>query len=227
MVDTDVREQSPAEATASFLLRLRTGGVRDIAILRAMEAVPRSTFVPHRYADLAGRDLALPIGCGQTMPEPSFVAAVLEALGCTIESRVLEVGAGSGYTTALLARLSREVFAVERFHDLTLEARARLDALGIGNATVDWQDGLALGHDSGEFDRIIVHAALDKAPLGLLGRMKPGGNLIYPEVSAPDHDGRRAQTLIRIALDAKGGVVETAIRPSRLQMACAGRSQVL
>ncbi|UDL95384.1 protein-L-isoaspartate(D-aspartate) O-methyltransferase [Lichenihabitans sp. PAMC28606] len=227
IVDRDDPERRSAEATASFLLRLRASGIRDLALLRAMEAVPRAIFVPHRYADLAGRDIALPIGCGQTMPEPSFVASVLEALSCTPQCRVLEVGAGTGYTTAILSRLVRDVVAMERFQDLAIEACARLDRLGITNATIDWEDGLDPHQKLGSFDRIVVHAGLDEAPLSLLGRLAPGGTLIYAENLASTQERRRSQTLMRITLDRDGGPLETAIRPSRLQGACKGRSAVL
>ena len=141
---------------AAFLLRLRIKGVRDLAVLRALETVPRELFVPHRYADLAGKDVALPIPCGQVMSEPFVVARMAEALQLKATSRVLEIGGGSGYACAILARLARDIVSVERYRGLADQARAHLEALGIANVTVLWGDGRALPPDAGPFDRVVV-----------------------------------------------------------------------
>ena len=119
-----------AEERIQFMLRLRARGIRDLRLLRALERAPRSLFMPQRYADVAARDIALPIGGGQTSPPPSMVAAMIEALDPPPRGRVLEVGAGSGYATALLAQLSGEVVSLERRRTLALEAAARLSAFG-------------------------------------------------------------------------------------------------
>ena len=127
----------------SFVLRLRARGLADVAVLRALETVPRHLFVPHLYADLAWRDIALPIACGQTMSEPFTLARVMEALRVAPGHRVLEVGAGSGYATAILARLGAEVVSFERYRTLATEASVRLRELGFANARVIHGDGLA------------------------------------------------------------------------------------
>ena len=111
------------EARIEFVLKLRARGLRDTNVLRALETVPREMFVPHRYSDLSAKDIALPIGCGQTMPSPFDVARMLEALDVQPRHRILEIGTGSGYTTAILARLGREIVSLERFHVLALEAK--------------------------------------------------------------------------------------------------------
>ena len=166
------------EAKAEFLFRLRARGIRDLAVLRAMEAVPRPVFVPHRYADLAAKDVALPLACGQTMAEPSVVARMLEGLGPLEGRGVLEVGSGSGYATALLARLGAEVLGVERFRTLAQGAQARLASLDVTGAAVVWGDGLAVPADRGPFDGILVHAALADVPEELADLLGPEGVLV-------------------------------------------------
>src|SRR4051812_24298951 len=121
------------ENRAALLLKLRTQGIRNIDVLRAIETIPRETFVPHQLADLAQRDLPLPIACGQTMSEPSLVARMLEALDVRHDHRVLEIGTGSGYVTAILAILARQVVSIERFHTLANGALTRTRGLGFDN----------------------------------------------------------------------------------------------
>src|SRR3984893_14023500 len=115
-----------AQNKAAFLMDLRARGIEDLNLLRALEIVPREIFVPHRFADLARRAIALPLRCGQTLPEPWLTARVVEALAPLPRRRLLEIGAGTGYATALLARLTREVLSIERFKSLAIEAEARL-----------------------------------------------------------------------------------------------------
>lgn len=145
-----------AQETMAFLLRLRARGIAHVGVLRALETVPRLAFVSHRYADLALRDMALPISCGQTIPEPYLAARTLEALDLEPNHKVLEIGTGSGYSTALLARLAGEVTSYERFQTLTVEARIRLARIGVTNVTLVWGDGLAAPDAIGLYDRILV-----------------------------------------------------------------------
>ncbi len=169
---------STIEARGALLLALRQAGVRNVDVLRAIETVPREIFVPHRLRDLAARNCPLPIACGQTMEAPGDLAAMLEALDLQPTHRVLEVGAGSGYSTAVLSRLVSEVLACERFHTLALEARARLEQIGAANAVVECADGLAEPENLGRFDRIIVHARLAAPDPRLVGALAPGGRLV-------------------------------------------------
>ena len=175
---TDAAEAPEIEAAAAFILRLRARGIRDLAVLRAMEAVPRAHFAPETYASLAARGEAVPIACGQTMSEPFIVARMMEGLGLTPVAHVLEIGAGSGYATAVLARLGSEVLAVERFRTLVLEARGRLEALGIANARVEWGDGLGIPAETGPFDRILIHALLPDGPGDFEPLAGPGSVLV-------------------------------------------------
>jgi protein-L-isoaspartate(D-aspartate) O-methyltransferase len=152
---------SEAEERAQFTLAMRTSGIDDIELLRALERVPRALFMPQRFADMSGRDIALPIGCGQTSPPPSVLAAMIDALRLEPADRVCEIGTGTGYCTALLAQLAKEVVSLERFQTLALEASSRISAFGLSNVSVLWSDGYDF-HKSGErFDKIIVHGLIE------------------------------------------------------------------
>jgi protein-L-isoaspartate(D-aspartate) O-methyltransferase len=187
------------ENRAALLLKLRTQGIRNTDVLRAIEKIPREAFVPHQLADLAARDLPLPIACGQTMSEPSLVARMLEALDLHRDHRVLEIGTGSGYVTAILASLATHVVSIERFHTLAAGARTRLETLGLDNAEVFCADGLA-ADVAGPFDRILVHLALDGVPASLASLLASGGVLVCG-ISSGEGRGTR---LSRLALDAQG-----------------------
>src|SRR3954468_898427 len=167
-----------------FLLNLRRHGIADAAVLRAMDEVPREHFVPNAYADAAYRDQALPISCGQTISQPYVVAYMNErleggpthrALEGGPQHRVLEVGTGSGYQTAALSRLSREVVTIERYRTLADSARARLATLGYANVDVVAGDGLAGIPEKAPFDRIIVTAAAEEIPQALVDQLAEGG----------------------------------------------------
>jgi len=169
-----------------FVLKLRARGLRDTNVLRALEMVPRELFVPHIYADLAGKDIALPIRCGQSMPSPFDVARMLEILDIQPHHRILEIGTGSGYTTAILARMARDIVSVERFQSLTVEAKARMEQLGLDHVSIHWADGLALAPDMGGFDRILVHGRLDRSPVSLWAAMAQGGILVAARAVADE-----------------------------------------
>jgi protein-L-isoaspartate(D-aspartate) O-methyltransferase len=200
-----------AQATMAFLLRLRERGVSNVSVLRALETVPREMFAPHRFADLALRDIALPIACGQIMPEPMFVARVMEALAVEPNNRVLEIGAGSGYTTAILARLATEVVSIEYFEPLAIESAQRLARLRIANAAVHNGDGSKMAGDFGLFDRIVIHGLVDGMPPTIAGALAEGGVIV---LGRADGDGRGHLAKI---MDAPGrGFVETTLGPCRL-----------
>jgi protein-L-isoaspartate(D-aspartate) O-methyltransferase len=200
----------PAQATMQFLLSLRERGIANIAVLRAMETLPREQFVPHRHADLAWRDIALPIACGQTMPEPFLVARMVESLNLLGAHRVLEVGTGNGYSTAILARIAKEVVSVERFHSLAVAAATRLAGLGLTNAQVLHGDGLNLGEEIGLFDRIVLHGSIKELPPALLSRLTEGGVIIYAR------QGDDGTSLMRLVHEA-GGFRTEKIGACRLQ----------
>ncbi|MDO9442508.1 MAG: methyltransferase domain-containing protein [Beijerinckiaceae bacterium] len=208
-----------AQATMRFLLRLRERGIANVAVLRALETLPREHFVPHRHADLAWRDIALPIGCGQTMPEPYVVARMMESLDVGRTHRVLEIGAGNGFSAAILSRLAAEVLSVERFQALALAASARLAQLGIDNARIVWGDGLELPAEIGLFDRILVQGVLKEVPASILNLLAAGGVVVFARREAI---GGRAR-LVRLVHKPEG-FVETRICECRLQRLIPGVS---
>jgi protein-L-isoaspartate(D-aspartate) O-methyltransferase len=177
-----------------FQLNLRRRGISDQTVLRAMEEIPREAFVEPADLDYAYQDSALGIACGQTISQPFVVAYMTEQLQLQKQHRVLEIGAGSGYQAAVLSRLCREVLTIERYRTLADRARARLERLGCDNVEVMLGDGLdASAIPGGQFDRIIVTAAMEQIPDALQHRLEPGGILIAPVGS---HQG--TQTLVRL-----------------------------
>lgn len=214
-----VMAEEAAEQKAAFHLRLRAKGVQDLAVLRAFERVDRQAFVPHRYLDLATRDIALPIGCGQTMDEPWVMARMVEALRVGPEHRVLEIGTGSGYATAALSHLAREVLSLDRYKSLAAAAQERLTTLGIAHAIAVHGDGLNLSAQAGVFDRILVNGLLNEPPWALLARLAVGGLLVC---ARPAGEG---QAIVRFVAggDASGEV----ICPCRLGAMEAGLAETL
>ncbi len=159
---------------------LQQKGIRDLAVLRAVGTVPRHLFVPESVRHRAYDDVALPIGGGQTISQPWVQARYLELAGLAGRERVLEVGAGSGYQTALLALLADSVFAVERIASLAQSARAALEAAGIRNVTVLVGDGTLGWRPFAPYDAILVAAASPEIPAPLMEQLAPEGRLIIP-----------------------------------------------
>ena len=213
-----------AEEKAAFLLRLRSGGIRDLDLLRALEKVPREMFVPHRFVDLARRDLALPIGCGQTLTEPSLVARMIAALGLTQDHRVLEIGTGSGYATAILAEIAAQVISIERFQTLAIAARLRLERLGKQNVEVIFADGLSVPASAGPFDRILIHGRLDCPPAAFAGLLPEDGRIV---MARRDAQVTWRQVLVELRRGPDGDLVETVLGPCRLPALLAGPAEVL
>lgn len=166
------------EKTLAFLLALRAQGVSDLNVLRAMEKVPRHDFAPARYSDLARTNVSIPLPCGQTMTPPSVVANLLVALAVAPGQRILEVGAGSGYVSALLVELGAQVVALERYRSLALAAYERLSGMGVRGVEMQHADGLNATRLLGRFDRIILNGVTGQIPEGLLQRLSPGGRLV-------------------------------------------------
>lgn len=162
--------------------------IHDRRVLRAMEAAPRHLFVPAEAQDLAYADIPLPIGEGQTISQPFMVAFMTQALALTGQERVLEVGTGSGYQSAILARLARWVVTVERVPALAERAQDLLQALGHHNVEVHRAEA-SLGWKAGApYDAIIVTAAAPRVPQSLLDQLKDGGRLVIPVGSRWDQD---------------------------------------
>jgi protein-L-isoaspartate(D-aspartate) O-methyltransferase len=155
-------------------------GIADPRVLEAMRAVPRHQFVPPEWQHLAYRDGPLPIGADQTISQPYIVAFMSELLGLAGHERVLEVGAGSGYQTAVLARLARQVYSIEWHAELAAQATERLARLGLTNAEIHVGDGSRGLPDQAPFDGILVTAAAPSVPPPLTAQLAPGGRLVIP-----------------------------------------------
>jgi len=176
---------------------LRHAGIADERVLAAMEAVPRALFVPDSFGDQSYQDTALPIDCGQTISQPFVVAAMTAMLEVGPRMKVLEVGTGSGYQAAVLSRLSRRVYTVERFRKLLRQAEARFRALDISNITTRFGDGMKGWPEQAPFDRIIVTAGAAEVPRTLLDQLTAdGGVMVIPVDERP---GVMNQRLLRIS----------------------------
>jgi protein-L-isoaspartate(D-aspartate) O-methyltransferase len=163
--------------------QLRRRGIGDERVLAAMEDVPRERFVAGSERRRAYADTALPIGHGQTISQPWIVAAICQALELEGSESVLEVGTGSGYSAAVLARLAATVITIERHAALAAEARARLAELGLGNVEVRVGDGSKGFPEKAPFDGIAVHATAPEEPQSLLAQLGEGGRLVIPLAS--------------------------------------------
>lgn len=162
--------------------RLREKGIRSEAVLAAMAAVPRHIFVEEALASRAYEDTALPLGMGQTISQPYIVARMIELLlnGRPGIGKTLEIGAGCGYQAAVLAQLSKEVYAVERIGPLLEKAKANMRTLQQFNVRLKHADGMLGLPEAGPFDSIIVAAAGLNIPPALLSQLAPGGRLVLP-----------------------------------------------
>ena len=160
--------------------QLRARGVSDRRVLDAMQRVPRHIFAPEQYREQAYEDHPLPIGEGQTISQPYIVALMLEALALQPEDRVLEVGTGSGYVTALLAEIVNQVFSIERHAALADEARNLLAQLGYTNVKISTGDGSRGFAPCAPYDAILVSAAAREMPQALLAQLAEGGRMIVP-----------------------------------------------
>lgn len=196
------RPKEPGERDtrlARLVLALRTQGVTDPAVLSAMERTPRDLFTPELFKERSWEDSALPIACGQTISQPYIVGLMSQALTLEPRARVLEIGTGSGYQTAVLARLSRLVYTVERYRTLLKEAEARFSTLQLTNIITKFGDGALGWPEQAPFDRILVTAAAQEQPTVLLDQLKPSGVLVAPVGKGP------VQKLCRYAGDGAGG----------------------
>ena len=182
-----------AEQKMRFLFALRSKGVTEARVLTAMENVDRGDFVKGNFADRAYEDMPLPIACGQTISQPSVVGLMTQALAIQPRDKVLEVGTGSGYQAAILSKLARRVYTIDRHRRLVREAEAVFAALGLTNITALVGDGSHGLPDQAPFDKIIVTAAAEDPPGPLLAQLRIGGIMVLP-VGQSD----AVQSLIRV-----------------------------
>jgi protein-L-isoaspartate(D-aspartate) O-methyltransferase len=190
---------SDAERKMQFLYALRSKGVTDARVLEAMESIDRGPFVRGLFAQRAYEDMPLPIACGQTISQPSVVGLMTQALEIQPRDKVLEIGTGSGYQAAILSKLARRVYSIDRHRRLVQEARATFEELGLVNITAITADGSFGLEEQAPFDRIIVTAAAEDPPGPLLAQLKEGGIMVLP-VGQSD----AVQHLIRVRKTAQG-----------------------
>lgn len=183
---------APDTRAIELIMALRNAGIRDTRVLSAIERVPRAFFVDEAQKPNAYKDRALPIACGQTISQPYIVAYMTEQLQLDEMHKVLEVGTGSGYQTAVLAQLCRRVYTIERYRTLLRLAEARFETLGLTNITAMAGDGGRGWGAQAPFDRIIVTAAATERPIVLINQLVHGGLLI-----APVEAGSSGQFLVR------------------------------
>ncbi len=192
------RDEARAIRRAMVEEQIRRRGIRDRRVLAALAGVPRHRFVPPSLAHGAHDDAPLPIGCGQTISQPYMVALMTAALAPRRTHRVLEIGTGSGYQTAVLAHLVRRVYTVERLAELSAAAEERLMALGYRNIEYRVGDGTEGWPEAAPFDGIVVTAAAPEIPEPLLAQLAPGGRIVVPV-------GDRSLQILTIAERGAGG----------------------
>ena len=179
-----------------LIMQLRSSGITDTNVLSAVERTPREIFVPEYFHDKVYDDMALPIGLGQTISQPYIVALMTASLELNDRCKVLEVGTGSGYQAAILSKLCRRVYSIERCKSLLAIANKRLEELGIHNVTTIAGDGMKGWPAQAPFDRIIITAAAqEQVPQDLLDQLAVGGIMVAP-ISLADKDGK--QVLVKI-----------------------------
>jgi protein-L-isoaspartate(D-aspartate) O-methyltransferase len=182
------------EQRRQLVERLRAAGTRDLTVLQAFDQVPRHLFVPEVFESRAYADEALPLSHGQTISRPSTHALYLEALQLEGDERLLEIGTGSGYQTALLATLCQQVFSIERIPELAAAARARIEALGFTNVVIRAGDGTYGWRRYSPFDAILVTAGAREVPKPLVEQLHVGGRLLIP---LGDRDTQQLHRIVR------------------------------
>lgn len=197
------------ETKMQFVYSVRSRGVTDQKVLEAIEEIDRGLFVRGIFSERAYEDVPLPISCGQTISQPSVVGMMTQALQINPRDTVLEVGTGSGYQAAILSKLARRVYTIDRHARLVREARQVFDQLQLANVTSLVGDGSHGLTEQAPFDRIIVTAAAEDPPGPLLAQLKPGGIMVLP-VGQSDH----VQTLIRVR-KTEDGLDYDELRPVR------------
>jgi len=192
-----------------LIMELRRAGIADTEVLSAIERIPREVFTPESFRHQAYENVAIPIGQGQTLSQPQVVALMTQALRASRRTKVLEIGTGSGYQAAVLSRICRRVYTIERFKELLQAAEARFLALRLHNITARHGDGWKGWREQAPFERIIVTAAAASVPGALVDQLAEGGIMVLP-VGQTSRD----QALLRLTRTPDGVVEEhlTAVR---------------
>ena len=204
MNDTDPRFQA-----ARLVLQLRQAGVTDHNVAEALETTPRDQFTPRPFEADAWQNVELPIDCGQSMTRPVTVGVMVQALGAQKEHTVLEIGCGTGYVAAVLSRLARRVYSMDRYRTLVDKARVLLERLHLAaQIEVRHGDGLAGWPEAAPFDRILVMGAVAELPPELGRQLAPGGVVVMPVERA----GR--VVVVRLVKQPDGAFAETVVAPA-------------
>jgi protein-L-isoaspartate(D-aspartate) O-methyltransferase len=211
---TALRQGMIGEITAHTVFQTGRLGKAALSrrVMEAMSQVPRHAFVRVELQHLAYADTPLPTDCGKTISQPFIVALMTDLLDVQPGDRVLEVGTGFGYQSAVLARLALRVYSIELIEELAAEARLRLARQGIDNVLSRVGDGRAGWPEAAPFDKILVSAAADWVPVPLLEQLKPGGRMVIPA------GGTEAQQLLLIEKDANGQLASQAVLPVRFSL---------
>jgi protein-L-isoaspartate(D-aspartate) O-methyltransferase len=198
----------PRFHAARLVLALRQSGMIDQRLLEALEKTAREPFVPRPFLDSAWDDVELPIDCGQNLTRPTVVGSMIAALDPKRESTVLEIGAGSGYTAAVLSRLARRIYSIDRFRTLIDKAHTALDQLGIERVELRHADGLAGWPEAAPFDRILLMGSVSEPPAALLSQLAPGGVAVMPI------DAEGGQMVMKLEKQADGALRQTPVMKS-------------
>ncbi len=209
------------EARAGLILHLRQLGITDSEILRAFETVPHEVFVPADYAEYAYRESSLPIECGQSITAPTILATMIAVLAPQGAGKVLEVGTGSGYSAALLSRMARRVFTVEKYRTLAGSAQQCWRQIGYSNIVGLNDDGLVGLAQQAPFDRIFLTGSVPEVPEDLLEQLADGGVAVMPVGAASER-----QAIVRIER-ADDSFIESEHGLVRLSPLTSGRSRTL
>ena len=173
--------EDPRFQAARLVLALRQSGVTDHRVTEALEKTPREAFVPRPFADSAWENVELPIDCGQTMTRPVTVGVMLQALGAQREHTVLEIGTGSGYGAAVLSRLARRVYSIDRYRTLVDRARTTIEALGVSSRVeLRLADGLMGWAEAAPFDRVLLMGSVTGMPEEIGRQLAVGGVAVLP-----------------------------------------------
>ncbi|GLQ07468.1 protein-L-isoaspartate(D-aspartate) O-methyltransferase [Sneathiella chinensis] len=193
-----------------LIMELRRQGITDTDVLSAIERVPREEFVPDTFKDRAYENIALPIASGQTISQPYIVAYMTQLLELDKRRKVLEIGTGSGYQAAVLSKLCRRVYSIERYRSLHMTAVRLFERLKITNVTTKLGDGYKGWTEQAPFDRIIVTAAAETIPETLIDQLACGGIMVIPVGRDSAH-----QEIVKLTRDEQGTLTEEVLIPVR------------
>lgn len=204
-----MNEEDPRFHAARLVLALRQAGVTDQRVTEALEKTPREPFVPRPFIDSAWENAELPIDCGQTMTRPVTIGVMLQALDTRREHTVLEIGSGSGYVAAVLSRLARRIYSIDRYRTLVERARLALDTAGVPRVELRHADGFLGWPEAAPFDRALLMGSVKELPSAIVNQLAPNAIVVAPMERGGD------QMIVRFDRQADGSFRETPIAKSQ------------